>query len=104
MAFHKTHHFPKILQKAAFSAKAFAHPERLHILNLLTLADEMTVWDITHRSPLARPTISQHLSIMRRHNLVHWRTETPFTYYSINKDGFARTIDDLADALKDIGT
>jgi len=84
MTFSRENLFDQSLREAAFAAKAFCHPERLRILQLLHQLDELNVHQIAKLSPLTRETVSQHLTILREHGLVNWSVEYPYVYYSIN--------------------
>lgn len=63
--------------------KAMADEIRIDILSLLK-NQEMNVNDIADRFEISRPTISHHLQVLKRANLVYARKEGKEIYYSIN--------------------
>jgi DNA-binding transcriptional ArsR family regulator len=63
--------------------KAMADETRQRILTLLQ-AGEMSESDIVSRLNLKQPTISHHLSLLRRANLVSARREGKYVYYRAN--------------------
>jgi ArsR family transcriptional regulator len=64
-------------------AKAMADETRQHILSLLQ-AGEMNESDIVAHLDLTQPTISHHLALLRRTNLVLTRHEGRYVYYRAN--------------------
>jgi len=63
--------------------KAMADETRQRILALLN-AGELNESDIVARLELTQPTISHHLALLRRANLVSMRREGKYTYYRAN--------------------
>jgi DNA-binding transcriptional ArsR family regulator len=63
--------------------KAMADETRQRILSLLQ-AGEMNESDIVARMGLTQPTISHHLSLLRRANLVSARREGKYVFYRAN--------------------
>ena len=63
--------------------KAMADETRQRILSLLQ-AGEMNESDIVARMDLTQPTISHHLSLLRRTNLVSARREGKYVFYRAN--------------------
>ena len=63
--------------------KAMADETRQRILSLLQ-AGELNESDIVAHLNLTQPTISHHLALLRRTNLVLVRREGKFTYYRAN--------------------
>ena len=75
------------LKRAHQVISAVDNGPRRHIIKLLDEKKELTVMDIviTFRNPKwDQPVISQHLSKLRKNNLVNVRKEGKFRYYSIN--------------------
>jgi ArsR family transcriptional regulator, arsenate/arsenite/antimonite-responsive transcriptional repressor len=62
--------------------KGFADPTRLRILNLLA-AGELCVCDIVDILALPQPTVSRHLSYLRRMGLVTATREWKFAHYRL---------------------
>ena len=88
MAFHKLDHYPLPRASTALFARLLAHPERIEILTLLSRHGELSMKYIAKHSPLAYPTVSQHLKILREGSLVSAREEYPLTYYRLNHEFF----------------
>jgi ArsR family transcriptional regulator len=65
--------------------KALADPTRQKILEML-LEEEKTVSEIVEEFNLSQPTVSHHLEILSRYNLVSSRKEGKQIYYWTNKD------------------
>ena len=71
---------------AAF--KAVGHPVRLKILDLLSLqSGPMCVCHIESNFVLSQPTISHHLRLLRRAELVLSERRGTWVYYSVNREG-----------------
>jgi DNA-binding transcriptional ArsR family regulator len=64
-------------------AKAMTDETRQHILSLLQ-AGEMNESDIVAHLDLTQSTISHHLALLRRANLVSARHEGKYVYYRAN--------------------
>ena len=62
--------------------RAFADPIRLRILHLVA-GGELCVCDLVEVLELPQPTVSRHLSYLRRAGLVNTRTEASWNYYSL---------------------
>ena len=63
--------------------KSLAHPTRLQIFFLLVRQkDEVAVGDIQAELEIPGPTLSHHLDLLRRAELVQSRKERTFVYYS----------------------
>jgi len=65
--------------------KALADETRQRILEML-LEGEMSVGDIVDVFSMSQPTISHHLSILKRFGLVTSRKEGKLVFYAINQD------------------
>jgi ArsR family transcriptional regulator len=50
--------------------KGLAHPARVRVLELLSASDEVAVTDLLADTGMEAPHLSQHLAVLRRHNLV----------------------------------
>jgi ArsR family transcriptional regulator, arsenate/arsenite/antimonite-responsive transcriptional repressor len=64
-------------------AKAMADKTRQRILSLLH-EGELNEGDIVAHLELTQPTISHHLALLRRANLVSVRREGKYVYYRVN--------------------
>ncbi len=90
MAFTRAHLYTRDDQHTAYYCKAFCHPARLTILRKLKRDGPCTVEVLTRLNPLSQPTVSQHLEILRKMNLVIYHELTPYVFYSLNKAEFSR--------------
>jgi ArsR family transcriptional regulator, arsenate/arsenite/antimonite-responsive transcriptional repressor len=62
--------------------RAFADPIRLRVLNLLQ-DGELCVCDLVEVLKLPQPTVSRHLSYLRRSRLVRVRQERSWNFYEL---------------------
>lgn len=77
-----------LMQAAEYAEwfKALADPTRIRILNLLAQGeDAICVCDIVDHFPLAQPTISHHLRILRDARFVEAERRGTFMYYRVNR-------------------
>ncbi|MEB8676979.1 autorepressor SdpR family transcription factor [Bacillus cereus] len=63
--------------------KALADPTRRKILDLLKERD-LTAGEIASHFNMSKPSISQHLNILKQSNLVKNRKEGKYIFYSLN--------------------
>jgi DNA-binding transcriptional ArsR family regulator len=77
---------------------ALADPMRQDLVQLLARA-ELNVGEIADRVTLARPTVSHHLTILRRAGLVRVRKQGSEMYYRLNKERIVGTLQALLDSL-----
>lgn len=84
--------------------RAFSDPIRLRILNLLQ-AGELCVCDLVDVLQLPQPTISRHLSYLRRAGLVTARRERSWNFYALAKARstfHGKLLDCLASCFRDV--
>ena len=67
--------------KATFF-RAIAHPARIRILELLVRADR-SVQEIQEALSLEQPAVSQHLAVLRSHNIVVGRKDGASVRYDV---------------------
>ena len=72
--------------------KALSDPTRRKILQLLREKD-LTPTDLLEKLSVTQPTLSHHLDILKRANLVHGEREGQFIRYSLNMSVLDMTID-----------
>ena len=70
-------------------AKALGHPARIAIMKLLAKQDTCYFGDIHEELPIAKATISQHLSALKDAGLIQGEIETPKVKYCINRENWA---------------
>jgi DNA-binding transcriptional ArsR family regulator len=64
--------------------KALAHPGRLGVfLTLVKARAEMSAGEVQAALETPAPTISHHLDLLRRANLIQARREERFIYYTV---------------------
>lgn len=77
--------------KAATLLKVMAHPERLVVLCQL-LAGETHVGQLQQGSSLSQSAFSQHLSVLKRHQLVSVRKSSQQVFYRLRNPNVADII------------
>lgn len=86
----KTAFFTKQQIETADLLKALGHPARIAILEYLLEVNTCICGDIVNELPLAQPTISQHLKLLKDTGLIQGEIEGNRICYCINKTTFAR--------------
>jgi ArsR family transcriptional regulator, arsenate/arsenite/antimonite-responsive transcriptional repressor len=78
-------------EKMARYAKALGHPVRIFIMDyLLKNADRCCYsGDMAEELPIARSTLSQHLSELKDAGLIQGEINAPYIKYCINKENWA---------------
>jgi len=66
-------------------AKAMGHPARIAILKYLSSLDTCCFGDINKELPIAKATVSQHLSELKDAGLIRGTIEPPRVNYCIDK-------------------
>ncbi len=72
----------------ALICKALGDENRVQIIKMLT-AGELCACKILDAFNITQPTLSHHMKILTDCNLVNWRKEGKWTYYSINCEKFS---------------
>ncbi|MCM1108514.1 MAG: metalloregulator ArsR/SmtB family transcription factor [Clostridium sp.] len=75
-------------EKLARFAKALGHPARIAILQFLAKQETCYFGDIHDELPIAKATVSQHLSELKDAGLIQGEIETPKVKYCINKENW----------------
>ena len=81
----KTEIFTDDQNRLADLAKAFAHPARVAILQLLAERKACVCGDLVDELPLAQATVSQHLKELKRIGIIKGDIESPRVCYCINE-------------------
>ncbi|OGR58698.1 MAG: hypothetical protein A2X36_14255 [Elusimicrobia bacterium GWA2_69_24] len=76
------HMHTDIYEAHAAMCRIFTHPARLQIIDLLGKG-ESSVTAITGSVGIGRPTVSQHLAVLREQGVVRTRRSGTTIYYSI---------------------
>lgn len=103
---HKINYTNEQEQLARF-AKAMGHPTRIAILHFLAKRDTCYFGDIHVELPIAKATVSQHLSELKEAGLIQGTIEPPKVKYCINPENwalakqlFAKLFDDCCPSKK----
>lgn len=90
----KTDLFTEQQNRVAELAKAFAHPARVAILQLLAEKKACVCGDLVDELPLAQATVSQHLKELKRIGIIKGDIDPPRVCYCINEPVWeeARTV------------
>lgn len=75
-------------EKLARFAKAMGHPTRIAILRFLSRRNECFFGDIHEVLPIAKATVSQHLSELKEAGLIQGTIEPPKVRYCINAENW----------------
>ena len=70
-------------------AKALGHPARIAIMKFLAKQNTCCFGDIHEELPIAKATVSQHLSALKDAGLIQGEIETPKVKYCINRENWA---------------
>ena len=84
MGLTKTEIFTKEQNRIADLAKAFAHPARVAILQLLIAKKACVCGDLVDELALAQATVSQHLKELKRIGIIQGEINPPRVCYCIN--------------------
>ena len=85
MGLAKTDLFTNQQNRVAELAKAFAHPARVAILQLLAEKKACVCGDLVDELPLAQATVSQHLKELKRIGIIKGDIDPPRVCYCINE-------------------
>ena len=75
-------------EKLARFAKALGHPARIAIMQFLAKQEECYFGDIHEELPIAKATVSQHLSELKDAGLIQGTIEMPKVKYCINRENW----------------
>jgi ArsR family transcriptional regulator len=79
--------------------KALANPVRFRIVQLLAARRECVVGDLVLELPVAQPTVSEHLKVLREAGIVRGTIDGPSRCYCLNPDAL-RPVRALLEALE----
>ncbi|GAK83996.1 transcriptional regulator ArsR family [Vibrio ponticus] len=71
--------------QAAELLKVMSHPERLMVICQLTQG-EVGVGALQANSTLSQSALSQHLTVLRKHNIIKARKESQQVFYSLSDE------------------
>ncbi|MBT8212338.1 MAG: metalloregulator ArsR/SmtB family transcription factor [Acidimicrobiia bacterium] len=90
---------PPTDEQIALISKALGHPARIRILHLFTEGRCMTVQEIVGECRLAQSTVSEHLRVLRKADVVFRTKDGPRSWYCLRRSvlhQYARAVRDLA--------
>ena len=82
----KEDEYSKLQKDVAKFAKAFSHPARVTIMELLVKKCNCICNDLVESLPLAQSTVSQHLKVLKDAGLIDGIEKAPAIEYHLNKD------------------
>jgi len=85
----KTELFEPEIQQCAELFKALTHPARIAILKYLAETKTCITGDISQELPLSRSTVNQHLTELKKAELIQGHIEGVNTKYCLNREGLA---------------
>lgn len=81
-------------------AKALSHPARVAIMEILSKQSCCYSGDITNDLPIARSTLSQHLSELKEAGLIQGEFNPPKIKYCIRREGWEEAKRMMGEFLK----
>jgi ArsR family transcriptional regulator len=91
------------LKNITKSLKALADENRIRIMNLLYTKEDLCVCEIREVIGLSQPTVSSHLKLLERSDLVAYGKDGKWVNYRINKDlniKIRRILDSIFEVIK----
>lgn len=95
MGITKTKGFSKSINEMAEVLKALGHPARLSIMVYLAEQKSCICNDIVDKLPLAQPTISRHLSELKKVGLIKGNIEGKNICYCINEKTWLKVVEQV---------
>lgn len=86
----KTNAFTEEQETVAKIANALSHPVRIAILQLLSSQSCCYHGDMAEELPIARSTLSQHLTVLKEAGLIQGDVHPPKVKYCINQENFKK--------------
>ncbi|QHI38008.1 Biofilm growth-associated repressor [Kordia antarctica] len=86
MGITKNHIFDDYQNETASITKVLGHPARIAILQYISENEYCNCNDLVKATGLAQPTISQHLSEIKRIKLLKQKSKGKNTFYTIDVD------------------
>jgi len=95
MGITKTDGFNKKTNDMADTLKALGHPARLSIMVYLAEQNSCVCNDIVDKLPLAQPTISRHLSELKRVGLIKGNIDGKNICYCIDEKNWKKVVEQI---------
>ncbi len=90
MAYPKNKEYDIDTEELARFAKAMGHPARISILRFLASMDSCFFGDICQELPIAKATVSQHLTELKNAGLIRGEIEPPKVRYCIDRENWEK--------------
>lgn len=90
MAYPKNKAYDIDTEELARFAKAMGHPARINILRFLASMDSCFFGDICQELPIAKATVSQHLTELKNAGLIRGEIEPPKVRYCIDQENWEK--------------
>lgn len=84
------------IEKAAALFKALGDENRLSIMKLLTVNDDLCACHILDELEVSQPTLSHHMKILKDAGLVSARKQGRWMHYSINSEALQEATEKLS--------
>lgn len=81
--------------------KALGHPVRLDIMRRMVQVPELACTELEHTLPVSKPTISYHIKLLRRAQLINVKTSGKHYFYTARIDEMNEVLPGLVDLLQD---
>jgi DNA-binding transcriptional ArsR family regulator len=85
----------EVLEQAASTLKALAHPMRIAILNMLENGNRMTVSEIHEKLQIEQSAASHHLGILKSKGVLQSKRDGKNTLYFLQNEGMSKILDCL---------
>ncbi len=87
-------------EQLARFAKALSHPARIAILKFLASQESCFFGDIHEVLPIAKATVSQHLTELKNAGLIQGEIQPPKVKYCINQENWILAMSLFSDFMK----
>ncbi len=98
----KSNHFSNSQNELANIAKALGHPARIAIVEHFLQKGTCICGDLVQNLPLAQPTISQHLKVLKQADIIQGSIEGNSLCYCLNPRALDIIFKFIANSLENI--
>lgn len=81
------------IKKAAVTLKTIGHPVRLKIVEILDQHSQLTVNEMLKWLDVDQATLSKHLAVLRKKNILKSEADKNYRYYSIQHPHIINILD-----------
>lgn len=90
-------------ENLSFVLKAMADPNRMKIIDLLSYSS-MCACDVLKHFDFTQPTLSHHMKVLEKAEIVSVNKQKQWHYYSLNEEFVQEFMRSMAHLLSDSGT